>query len=99
MGGGFVYDPAIGSSALTLVLRAATHPTPPVISLSYAPQLPAFVLMEGTVGPSYRLQASTDLTTWTSLETNAAPAGAWEFSDPDAPSFGQRFYQGVEVGP
>ena len=99
LGGGFVYDPAIGSSALTLVLRAATHPTPPVISLSYAPQLPAFVLMEGTVGPSYRLQASTDLTTWTSLETNAAPAGAWEFSDPDAPSFGQRFYQGVEVGP
>lgn len=95
LGGGLVYDAAFDSSALTLVLRAATHPTPPVISLSYAPQLPAFVLMEGPVGPGYRLQASTNLTTWTGLDTNAAPAGVWEFSDPDAPSFSKRFYRGL----
>jgi hypothetical protein len=65
------------------------------VSLSYAPQLPAFVLMEGAAGPGYRLQASTDLSAWTSLQTNSAPTGVWEFSDPAAPSFDHRFYRAV----
>ena len=95
LGSGLVYDPAWSANTLTLVLRAATHPTPPVISLSYAPQLPAFVLMEGQAGLTYRLQASTDLSAWTSLQTNSAPAGVWEFSDTAAPSFDHRFYRAV----
>ena len=99
LGGDFVYDPVLSDNALTLVLRAATHPTPPVISLSYAPQLPAFVLMEGQAGLGQRLEASTDLSGWTWLETNNALAGVSEFIDSEAPNHPRRFYRGQEVGP
>ena len=99
LGSGLVYDPVMSSSAVTLVLRAASHPTPPVVSLSYAPQLPAFVLMEGQASTNYQLQASTDLSAWTSLQTNSAPTGVWEFSDPAAPDFDHRFYRAVAQQP
>jgi hypothetical protein len=95
LGGGFVYDPALSASALTLVLRAATHPTPPVVSLSYAPQLPAFVLLEGASNLVCRIQASSTLTNWTTLLTNTAPEGVLECADADAPTFTRRFYRAV----
>lgn len=93
LGNELVYDPVVSSSAMTLVLRAATHPAPPVLSLSYAPQLPAFVLLEGQNGTNYQLQASTDLSAWTSLQTNSAPTDICEFSDSAAPNFDHRFYR------
>jgi hypothetical protein len=94
LGNGLVYDPVLSSGTLTLVLRAATHPTRPVVTLSYVPQLPAFMLVEGPTG-TFRFDASTTLRQWTALKTNNAPAGVWEFSDENAPSFPLRFYRGV----
>jgi hypothetical protein len=92
LGGGLVYDPVLGASTLTLVLRAAVHPGRPVVSLSYAPQLPAYVLVEGPAG-SFRLDASADLSQWVPLQTNSALAGAWEFEDPNAPGYDHRWYR------
>ncbi|MBI5387030.1 MAG: hypothetical protein HZA90_20340 [Verrucomicrobia bacterium] len=94
LGNGLVYDPVVlGVGAVTLVLRAANHPTPPVISLSYAPLLPAFVLVEGQTNSTFRFDASADLSQWTALYTNSAPDGVWEFCDEHAPGFPFRFYR------
>jgi len=95
LGSGLVYDPVLRASAVTLVLRAATHPAPPVVSLSYARGLPAFALVEGQTGSTFRFEASTNLIEWTPLETNSAPDGIWEFSDEGAPVFFLRFYRGM----
>ena len=95
LGEGLVYEPVLDASAVKLVLRAATHPASPVLSLSYTPQLPAFVLVEGPAGGSYRFELSTNLNDWTRAETNSAPDGVWEFSDEDAASFPVRFYRAI----
>jgi hypothetical protein len=94
LGSDLVYDPNLGASTLTVVLRAAVHPARPVVSLSYAPQLPAYVLVEGPAG-SFRFDASTDLSQWVPLQMNSAPAGVWEFEDPNAPDYDHRWYRTV----
>ena len=49
--------------------------------------------MIGAAGSNYVFQASTDLTTWISLQTNSSPTGFLDFSDSSAPTFTNRFYR------
>jgi hypothetical protein len=48
----------------------------------------------GVAGFNYAVQATTNLTDWISLITNAAP---FTFTDPDASNFPQRYYRSVYV--
>lgn len=47
----------------------------------------------GQVGPDYELQASSDLTNWTTLLTTNPAVLPFHFEDPDPVSFSQRFYR------
>jgi hypothetical protein len=44
------------------------------------------------------VQASTNLTDWTSIFTNHAPTPPFDWSDPAASNFSRRFYR-VQLGP
>jgi hypothetical protein len=50
----------------------------------------------GTSGQSYILQASTNLSAWTPLQTNSATF--YDFTDTNAVNFPRRFYRAV-LGP
>jgi hypothetical protein len=56
----------------------------------------AFVLA-AEPAQTYRIEASTDLTTWSALATNTAPGLYLDFSDTNAPSFIRRFYRAVPL--
>ncbi|MBI4326301.1 MAG: S8 family serine peptidase [Chloroflexi bacterium] len=60
-----------------------------------------FVLhLAGEPGRTYVLQASTNLLDWRPVFTNSPAAdGAFDFTDAEAGTFGQRFYRGVELTP
>ena len=49
--------------------------------------------ISGTLGQTVIVQASTDLTNWTSLTNLTLGSGPLFFSDPTAPSFPMRFYR------
>ncbi|HEY1717828.1 MAG TPA: hypothetical protein VGH42_05970, partial [Verrucomicrobiae bacterium] len=53
-------------------------------------------LVSGIPGNSYVVQASTDLTGWVSLQTNAAP---FTFVDFNMGQFSRRFYRSFPVSP
>ena len=55
------------------------------------------MLVSGTAGNSYALQASTDLRTWTSLNTNVATSNVFKLFDPGASGSPYRFYRAVEL--
>ena len=46
-------------------------------------------------GTTYRLDASTNLTSWTAISTNYVPEGVLDFRDPNADAFPNRFYRAV----
>ena len=46
-----------------------------------------------TVAEDFILQASTNLVNWVSLATNTANSQVYEFVDPDASHYPQRFYR------
>ncbi len=49
--------------------------------------------VSGPPGFGYTILASTNLTVWTPIETRAAPAVPFTWSDPDAADFPRRFYR------
>jgi hypothetical protein len=54
--------------------------------------------INGSVGPSYILQASSDLITWTALSTNTPSLMPFTVIDTNAGSFNHRFYRAL-LGP
>jgi hypothetical protein len=51
--------------------------------------------LNGLSGRNYRIDASTNLTSWVTLGTNTAFGGYFIFSDTNTSSFKNRFYRGV----
>lgn len=49
--------------------------------------------LTGATGPSYRIEASTNLLIWVPLATNPPITGKFDFIDSMAPSFPMRFYR------
>jgi hypothetical protein len=52
--------------------------------------------VSGTAGKTYVLQASTDFTNWTSLNTNMVFTNIFKLVDPGASNFPHRFYRTLE---
>ena len=50
--------------------------------------------VSGITGSQYVVEASTNLINWVPLETNSVP---FNFTDPKASSFDQRFYQALPL--
>ncbi len=49
--------------------------------------------LSGETGKSYVFQASTNLSDWISLSTNSPATNPFNFTDPDASNFLQRYYR------
>ena len=66
-------------------------------SLTVSSQLPAGVQLSvtGGLGPTYQLQASSDLMTWTNLTTFTNIGAGTNYLDTTASNFPQRFYRAV----
>jgi hypothetical protein len=56
------------------------------------------LMISGNVGPDYTLQASTNLTSWTSLFTSNSPAVPFYWVDEETGNYRVRFYR-VLLGP
>jgi PA14 domain/Chitobiase/beta-hexosaminidase C-terminal domain len=52
--------------------------------------------VSGLQGKNYILQGSTDLVTWTSLSTNAAPSNLFILTDLGSTNYPQRFYRAIQ---
>jgi pectate lyase len=89
-----------GSASSTSALLTVSVGTPS------RPQLSGFVYNNGTfsltingdTGPDYVVQASTNLTDWTSIFTNHLPIPPFVWTDFVASNFSQRFYR-IQLGP
>ncbi len=49
--------------------------------------------VQGIAGQTYATEASTNLTSWTAISTNVAPADIFDVLDPSATNFSLRFYR------
>jgi pectate lyase len=82
---------AASSNAL-LAISSGTYAKPQVSGLAYTNG--TFKLtINGDAGPNYIVQASTNLTTWTSLYTNLSPTPPFVWTDSTAGNFVRRFYR------
>lgn len=69
------------------------------VAASWNPPLPIQLQMSGVPDHSYILQASTNLTAWSSIATNTAgPDGLWIHSDLQSTNLPYRFYRSI-AGP
>ena len=85
----FVNNAAQAGNTVLIPLRAS------LTEVAYTNAQLQFTLI-GDPGWVYVIEGSTNLTTWTALATNTAPAsGAIKFTDPNAPNFFRRFYRAV----
>jgi len=85
------------SVAATLTVTSAPPARPQVSGLVYANGTFSLTI-NGEAGHNYIIQASSDLSVWTSIFTNYTPAMPFLWTDPAAAAFNQRFYR-VQVGP
>jgi hypothetical protein len=85
------------ANALT-TSAAATYTRPPQLAGTTAFGAEFQFVLRGPVGGSYIIQASTDLAGWTSISTNAIPAGgSIAVHDPDMTNYVRRFYRAITV--
>lgn len=56
------------------------------------------ILVSGDAGPDYTVEASTNLVNWLPLFTTNSPALPFNWSDPNAASFNQRYFR-IMLGP
>lgn len=60
---------------------------------------PFRITLETEPGQQYQLQASTDLVTWTSVNSTTATGSTLEIEDPDSTSQTSRFYRAILTNP
>ncbi len=89
----------VTSSNALLTVSAGTPSQPQLSGFVYDGNSGTFSLtVNGDAGPDYIVQASTNLTDWTSLFTNHSVVPPFVWTDSSASTFGQRFYR-IQLGP
>ena len=88
------YTLVVSNSAGSVTSAVATltiaMPSKLLVTPSFTPNGGLQVDLVGTPGTNYVIEASTDLSFWTPLDTNASP---FTFTDPNAVSLPLRFYR------
>jgi hypothetical protein len=97
--GAFQFPYPISKSESKRFFRAmppsAVSPSPQISGMGSSNRLFRFSL-NGLWGDNYVVQASTNLTNWVSISTNAIPAcGFVVVVDPNSTNFSRRFYRAV----
>ncbi len=90
-----------GSPNLSATQAFSVLVTAPVTPQVQAPSWAAGALsfsVNGDAGPDYIVQASTNLFFWNNLSTNPSPVLPFNWTDPGAGNFNQRFYR-IQLGP
>ena len=96
------------STAKIVIPQSQLHPYCPPVILSGAGEASNGLFnlqMSGLVGKGYVLQATTNLTTWVSIQTNMPnpdpnvmlPTNQFDFTAPNLTNFPQRFYRTVQL--
>jgi len=85
--------PAIGAKSQNLAVVLPPH----FRSVTLLADRNPLLTFEAAANRTYRIEASTDLVSWTTLTTMPAPNGKLQFVDPEATNFSQRFYRAVWV--
>ena len=90
--GAAAYD---GASLPWAGQRAITDsPVPAALTLEYSPTNGFFRLnIQLEQGFDYLLQASSDLTNWTTLTNHFADTNLWRFTDPDFSNYTERYFR------
>jgi len=87
-------------------ILSATQSFNVIVSVPANPQTPAVsfnigqfnLTISGDAGPDYIVQASTNLTVWSSIYTNVSPVPPFVWYDSSASNFDQRYYR-ILLGP
>jgi len=77
---------------------AVLRPAQPLIAPLPTGIFPPLLTISGDSGPDYTVQASTNLIDWLAAYTTNPPVLPFSWIDPDAATFGRRFYR-VLLGP
>jgi hypothetical protein len=73
-----------------------SDPFPPRLEVVSNPAGGSFAFnLFGEAGEHYRIEASSDLTTWSTLTNLVSATGTNQFADPNAQAFSRRFYRAV----
>ena len=84
----------VSSNATLLVLDAPLSQVVQVLSSGMTTN--GFnIQLSGPAGSNYVIMASSDLTNWTPISTNAAPTGTVDFTDTTATTRSYRYYRAV----
>jgi len=87
--------------AITMISPGTTNASESPLRIASGSFSPDGAFKLQTVGSNtlvYRVQTSTNLAQWTSLQTNVATGSLTEFRDLDAPRYRQRFYRLAQAG-
>ncbi len=74
------------------------RPAQPIFGPLSGSSFPPVLSIGGDFGPDYTVEASTNLIEWLGVYTTNSPVLPFSWTDPDAASFGRRFYR-VSLGP
>ena len=88
---------SVASSNAVLTVTSAAPVRPQLSGIGFSNGL-FNLTINGDAGPDYIVQASTNLTDWTSIFTNHSPTPPFVWSDTAASNFSQRFYR-IQLGP
>jgi len=88
----------ISSNAILTVSSGAPSSQPQLSGFIYNNDGTFSLTVNGDTGPDYIVQASTNLTDWTSIFTNHSPIPPFVWTDLIASNFSQRFYR-IQLGP
>jgi hypothetical protein len=88
---------AATSTNAILAVSSGTHPQPQVSNLVFSNGVFSLTI-NGDSGVDYIVQASTNMVSWDGIFTNHLPTPPFNWSDPVASNFIQRFYR-IQLGP
>jgi hypothetical protein len=94
-----VMDNGVGNLAATQSFNVVVNPlNRPVVSSAQVTNGQFAMTITGDFGPDYTLQASTNLTTWSTLFTSNSPALPFNWTDSGSTNLPLRFYR-ILLGP
>jgi hypothetical protein len=79
---------------ITAQSRSSAPPPPRLMLSSRLADGSTLLRLSGQTNMSFAIEASTNLTAWTSLKTNITTSGFFDFTDPGATGLTSRFYRG-----
>jgi uncharacterized repeat protein (TIGR02543 family) len=96
----YVKDPTLSTGLDAAFIDNINLPsTPAVLQVIRLPDGSLLLEIQGQADREYQIQASSNLSSWTTIATEVAVGGVIQFTDPDVTSNPVRYYRAVAVVP